>query len=357
MRDKRAASVLASANVQANGHVFRGLAVALTIGLVLGTASRADELSDFYHGKSLTMVIGYDVGGGYDLNARLLSRHLGRYIPGNPSIVPQNRPGAGSIAAIQYMYNVAPRDGTSMATASRSVPLQPLLAKTAAKFDPRQLTWIGSIGRDTLLCVSWHSSPIKVWRDMLSTTFTVGAGGAGGDTQITAQTLKRMLGARINLVSGYPSNAGTDLAMERGEIDGHCGYSWSTLKAQHAEWLRDKKINLLIQIGMEKHPDLPDVPSLAELIDADHQRVLKLLVGTQVMARPFFAPPQVPASRKEALRQAFNRTMQDPSFLEEAKRLLLDVEPMRGEAIDALMADLYSTPRSLIDQAISITGN
>jgi tripartite-type tricarboxylate transporter receptor subunit TctC len=208
-----------------------------------------------------------------------------------------------------------------------------------------------------LLCVSWHSSPIKVWSDMLTKTFSVGAGGYGGDTQITAHALKSMLGAKIKLVGGYLGTAGVDLAMERGEIDGHCGYSWSTLKAQHGDWIRDRKINLLIQTALEKHRNLTDVPNLSDLINAEQRQVLKLLVGTQSMARPFLGPPELPADRKAALRGAFAQAMNDPAFLAEAARMSLDVDPMSGSEIDSLMSDIYSTPKRLIDEAAAIINN
>lgn len=327
---------------------------ALVLVVWLAPACAADDIEAFYRGKAITLLIGFDVGGGYDSIARLFSRYLTKYIPGHPLVVPENKPGAASLVAAAYMNNVAPRDGTYIGIISRSAALQPLLAPETAKFDPRKFAWIGSPTRDTLLCVSWHTSPIKTWKDMQSSPFRVGAGGYGGDTQITAQALKSMLNANIVLISGYLGTGNVDIAMERGEIDGRCGYSWSTLQAEHADWIRDGKINLLIQTALEGLPQLSNVPIMGDLIAPQQKAILRLLVGTQDMAFPFFAPPGIPTPRYIALTKAFDKTMVDPGFLVDAKRMGVDISPLSGGEIERLIDDIYQTPAQLVSQAAAI---
>jgi tripartite-type tricarboxylate transporter receptor subunit TctC len=308
----------------------------------------------FYKGKSITLVIGFDVGGGYDAIARVLSPFLTTHLPGNPSVVPTNKPGAGSLVAALNIYQIAPRDGTYIATVGRSVPLQPLLVPDKANFDARELSWIGSVGQDTLLCVSWHTSPIKSLNDLLTQPFSVGGSGTGSDTTVQAQALKHLLGAKIKLVGPYRGTNDINLAMERGEVDGYCGFSWSTLKSQNADWLRDKKVNILLQLALEKNADLPDVPIIGDLLSPGQRSVFQLLVGTQNIARPFFAPPGLPPARKQTLRDAFNAAVSDARFREEAQRLSLEVELLKGEEIDRMMKELYATPKDLIEQAASL---
>ena len=318
------------------------------------TQAQSDEEASFYKGKSVTLVIGFDVGGGYDTVARLLAPVLTMHLPGNPTVVPVNRPGAGSMVAALNIYRIAPRDGTHIATVGRSVPLQPLLVPEKADFDARELSWIGSVGRDTLLCVSWHTSPIQSLNDLLTKPFSVGGSGTGSDTTVQAQALRHLLGAKVKLVGPYRGTNDINLAMERGEVDGYCGFSWSTLKSQNADWLRDKKVNVLLQLALEKHPDLPDVPIIGDLLNVRQRSVFQLLVGTQNVARPFFAPPNLPPVRKQTLRNAFNAAVADPQFRNEAKRLSMEVELLRGEEIDRIMRDLYSTPKDLVAQAASL---
>jgi tripartite-type tricarboxylate transporter receptor subunit TctC len=330
------------------------LIVAVTCLGALASAQLADDES-FYRGKSIMMVIGFDVAGGYDSVARLLGPFLTKHLPGNPAVVPSNKPGAGSMVAALYMYSVAPNDGTYMATVGRSVPLQALLAPDKFNFDSRRFSWIGSVNQDTLVCVSWHSSPIKTIEDLRTTkTFSVGGSGPGADTTVQAQALRYLLGVNIKLVGPYRGTNDINLAMERGEVVGYCGMSWSTLKSQNADWLREKKVNILLQLAMEKHPDLPNVPLITEFLNERQRDIFRVLVGTQVMARPFFAPPGLPAARKQTLRNAFNVAVDDPAFRAEAKRLAFDVDPLKGEEIDRLMERLYETPKDLVNEAAEL---
>ncbi len=317
------------------------------LGLLLIGPAVGAGVEDFYKGRNVNLIIGYSVGGGYDLYARTLAAHIGRHIPGAPSIVPQNMTGAGSLRAANYIYGVAPKDGSVFGTFSRSMAVAPLLAD--AKFDATKFTWLGSVTNDVSLCVSWHSSAIKTFDDMLTKPFTFGGEGAGSDPDIFALLYKNVFGAKLKLVSGYPGTNDTTLAMERGEVDGLCGLSWGTIKTRHGDWLANKQINLLVQAGLHKEPEIPNVPFAADRTTTDEQRqILRLVVASQGMARPFAAPPDLPPERKAALVDAFAATMKDQAFLSEAARLKLEVNPITPAEIDALLRDVYATPKDVV---------
>jgi tripartite-type tricarboxylate transporter receptor subunit TctC len=303
--------------------------------------------ADFYQGKTLKLVIGYSAGGGYDLYARMLAKYLGGHIPGNPTVVPSNMEGAGSLRAANYLYSAAPKDGTVIGTFSRSFAIAPLIS--SAPFDARKFTWLGSITKDVSVCVTWHSSAIKSWNDMMSRQFVAGGEAAGSDPNIFALMYKNVFGANVKLVSGYPGTNDIMLAMERGEVDGLCGISWSTIKGRHTDWISQNKINIPVQAAMQKDPQLPNVPLVFELVKSQQQaQILKLLIATQVLARPFAAPPELPSDRTEILRKAFDDTMSDPDFRAEADRLSIDVDPISGPSIQALVDEIYTTPKDVL---------
>jgi tripartite-type tricarboxylate transporter receptor subunit TctC len=339
---------------------IHGYAVfAASVGLAVATLAQsagAAGVEDFFKGRSVAIVIGYSVGGGYDTYGRLLSRFLGDHIPGRPNVLAQNMPGAGSIKAANYIYGVAPKDGTAIGTFGRTVPVAPLLAASGATFDGTKFTWLGSISRDTSLCITSSRSAVKTWDDLLAKPSTFGGEGSGSDPDVFALLFKNVFGAKIKLVSGYPGTNDTSLAMERGEIDGFCGLSWSTLKSRHTDWLQSKSINVIVQAGLRKEPELPDVPSALDLAKTQEQRqLLKLIVASQEMARPFAAPPGLPADRKAALLAAFDDTMKDDNFLAEAKKETLDVNPVSAKEVDSLMAEVYATPKAITDKAAKVT--
>jgi tripartite-type tricarboxylate transporter receptor subunit TctC len=313
--------------------------------------ARAAGVEAFYKGRSISLVIGYSAGSGYDLYARALGRFIGRYIPGNPAVIPQNMPGAGSIKATMYMHNVAARDGSVIATVGRSVPLEPLLGE--AQFDGRNFGWLGSIASNSSLCVSWHTSAIRTWQDALTKPFALAGEGSGSDPDNFARILKNLFGAKVRLVTGYPGGTEMNLAIERGEVDGRCGWSWDSIKSTRPNWLRDRKINLLAVFSLQKAPDIPDdVPLVSNLAATDEQRqILRLHLAGQALGRPFFTSPGVPPDRKAALREAFAATMQDPDFITEINKLGLEVNPASGAEIDRLLADIYATPKSIIEKA------
>ena len=323
------------------------LVAGLTFLVGLGAPARSDDVEKFYKGRSLSMIIGFGVGGGYDLYGRLVSRYMGKYLPGNPTIVPENMAGAGSLRAVDYLYSVAPKDGSVIGTFSRTLPLAPLLS--GANFDSRKFTWLGSVAQDVIVCFTSRSSPIKTWQDLLAKPSSLGGEGAGAEPDIYARFVKNIFGAKIKLVSGYRGTNDIFLAIERGELDGVCGISFGTLASIHPDYLRDGKINVIVQIGLRKHPDLPGVPTLEEVAQNPEQsQIIKLIVTTLAMSRPFAAPPDVPADRKAALVAAFERTTQDPQFRAEAQRIKLDVDFVPAKVIDQLLATAYATPQALI---------
>ena len=314
--------------------------IAVGAGLLLSSLAQAAPArtpAEFYRGRTMFVIIGYPPGGGYDLYARMLAQHMGRHIPGNPTMIPQNMPGAGSLKAANYLFQVAAKDGSVIGTFARGLGSAPLIGQ--ANFDSTKFSWIGSITKDTSLCISWAASPIKSWNDVMVKQFTFGGEGADADPDIYAKLYKNVFGAKIRLASGFPGTSNIALGMQRGEVQGMCGISWSTIKSQHPDWMRDKKIHLLIQAAPTKDPELPQVPTADEIARTPEQRqVLDFVQASQIMARPFTAPPGIPADRKAALRAAFDATMKDPVFLADAKRLMVDVRPVTGAEIDALVA-------------------
>ncbi len=321
----------------------------IAVVLALASSTRAQSVEDFYRGRTVTILVGFTAGGGYDVYARQLGRHLGRHIPGNPTVVVQNMPGAGSLKATQYVYGVAPKDGTVLATVSRGMATDPLLNN--AKFDATKFTWIGSVTSETSVCAAWKTSPVKTWDDMFKREFTLGGSATGADPDTFALILRNVFGAKVKLVTGYPGGNDINLAMERGEVDGRCGWSWSSLKSQK-NWL--PQISLLAQFAVQKNEEIPQVAWAIERAKNEEQRqVLRLLTAGQFLGRPFFSTPDIPADRKAALRAAFDATMKDPQFLAEARKIDLEVTPAAGQTIDMFLVDLYRTPKDVVAKAMA----
>jgi tripartite-type tricarboxylate transporter receptor subunit TctC len=325
---------------------LRVLIIGLCAFLSAGPA-HAQGVDDFYKGRTVTVVVGNSAGGGYDLNARLLARHMGRHIPGNPTLIVQNRPGAGGLNAANYIYNVVPKDGSVIGIIGRIQILEPLFSKQP--FDGTRFGWIGSISKDTSTCISSNRSVVKSWDDLMTKEYVAAGQAVGADPDTYALMIKNLFGARVKLVTGYPGTADQMLAMARGEVDGLCGISYSTLKAQHRGLMASKQIYVLVQNALEREPELPDVPLVTQFVkDEETLGIVKLIVGTLSMARPFFTAPGVAEDRKAALRAAFDATMKDQDFLADAKQLNIDVTPMTGAAIDRLLAELYATPAAIV---------
>ncbi len=330
-----------------------------TLAIVMAAVAapaHADSVEDFYKGRTITVLIGYSPGGSYDAAGRVLARHMGRYIPGNPSLVPQNMPGAGTLNLVNYLYNVSPKDGTAFGIFARGMAMEPLIGGTNAKFDATKLTWIGSAANEISLCATYATSPVKNWNDALTKDFTVAGNGSGSDPDVFANVLRNAFGVKDRLISGYPGSAEISLAMERGEIDGRCGWSWSSIKAEKAQWLAEHKLNLIVQLALEKAADLPNVPLITDLATNDRQRqILKLIFSRQTMGRPFAGPPGIPADRAQALRHAFDLTMKDPEFLAEAATRGLEINPVSGPDVEKLITELYQTPKDVVAEAREAT--
>jgi tripartite-type tricarboxylate transporter receptor subunit TctC len=328
------------------------LPVALVVLAAFPAPAGAQSVEDFYKGKAINLAIGFDAGGGYDIYGRLLSRHMSRHIPGHPTIIVQNMPGAGSQRAAQWLYSVAPKDGTALGTFGRQMGIAPLLTPATAQFDGTKFNWIGSITNEVSTCITWHTSAVKTWNDMLAKPVTLGGDGPGADPDVFALLYKNVFDAKIKLVSGYHGTTPIILAMERGEVEGLCGYSWSTIKSKNQPWLNEKKVNIIVQAALRKEADIADVPLALDLAKTEEQRqILKVILTSQEIARPFAAPPDVPADRAAALRAAFDTTMKDAEFLAEAKKLNLDVNPLDGKTITNLLVELYATPKAVLEKA------
>jgi tripartite-type tricarboxylate transporter receptor subunit TctC len=313
--------------------------------------AQAQSVEQFYSGKSINMAIGFQAGGGYDIYGRLVAKHMVKHIPGRPTIIVQNMPGAGSMRAAQHLYSVAPKDGTAIATFGRQMGITPLL-NSNAQYDGTRFNWIGSVTNEVSTCVSWHTAPVQTFKDALTKPITLGGDGPGADPDVFANLYKNVFNAQIKLVTGYHGTTPIIIAMERGEVEGLCGYSWSTIKSKHQAWLKEKKINILIQAALQKEDDIPDVPLALDLATTDQQRqILRVFLTSQEMARPFAVPPGVPADRVAALRNAFQQMLKDPDFLAETQKLRLDVHPMDGPTMEKLLKEIYATPKDIIAQA------
>jgi tripartite-type tricarboxylate transporter receptor subunit TctC len=324
------------------------LAAALAWCAALAPA-HAEGAEEFYKSHPLSIVIGFPPASAYDLYGRAVGRHIGRHLPGNPAVVPVNKPGASSLTAANYLYSIAPKDGSVIGILSRSAPLDPLLGNPGSKLEPRKFTWLGSVGNEVSVCVAWQASAVKRFDDLMDRDFVVAAAGLSTDTGVFALVLKNLFGARMKIISGYPGGAEISKAIETGEVDGRCGWSWSGVKASKPDWLAQKKINILVQLGLQKAPDLPTVPLITDLAKTQEQRqILKLVFGPQEFAWPFAAPPDLAPERKQLLRAAFDATLTDPEFLEDARRMALDVNPVSGRAVEALIEELYGTSDDVV---------
>ena len=311
-------------------------------------SAKADAVADFYKGKQISVYIGFSAGGGYDAYARLVSKHMGNHIPGEPVMVPKNMAGAGSRKATAYIYNVAPKDGTSFATADQSQALQQAMEDPSIKFDVRKLTWIGNPNKDVNTLAVWHTSGIKTLDDAKKREVVVGATGSNTSAQYP-QAMNYFLGTKFKIINGYPGGNDINLAMERGEVMGRGSNAWASWKGTRPDWLRDHKIVILVQIGLQKADDLPNVPLMMDLGKTPEDRAaLKLLSAATEVGRPLFSTPDVPKDRVAALRKAFDDTMKDPKFLADAKQAKLDLDPVSGARLQEVVAEMLATPKPVV---------
>ena len=323
------------------------LCVAL-LALIWTQPSRAQDIID----RPVTIYVAGTACGGIDLYARLVARHLSRHIPGKPTVTVQVMPGAGGIRAANFLAEQAPRDGTAMTTFAGGPILEPLIGTRNPGYDMSQFTWVGAITKDIGLCIAWGASAFRTIDDARRQQMVVAGTGAGSETDTWPVVLNEVLGTRFKLVTGYLGSQETILAIERGEAHGRCVFSHSALKTAKPDWLREKKINVLVVTALEQSPDFPGVPAVVELVSRPEDRqLLELMVGPGAMARPFAAPPALPPGKAALLRRAFDATMADGDFRAEAARMQADVAPSTGEEVQKLVARIYATPRPVIERA------
>ena len=341
-------------------HLTRLKTAALATCAMLGLtgASAPAQAADFYAGKQIVFLIGGDAGGGYDLYARALSRHMNRFIPGNPVFVPRNQPGAGSGTAAAYLASVAPKDGTTIGALFPGVIIGPLLEeKQQGLYDPTKFVYLGSADSGTRVCITYENSKIKTFDQTQTNKVIIGASAAGGSTRDYAYLHQNAAGGQFNVVSGYKGTVDIFLAMERGEVDGMCGLDWSSLKSQRPSWVAEKKINILVQNGLESEPELDKmgVPTIWKFIKKDEdKRAVEMVFSQQIFGRPYIAPPGTHADQVKILRDAFMQTVKDPEFQADTEKNRLDVTPSSGERVQSVVEKLYATPKETIKRAKEI---
>lgn len=326
------------------GRKHIGGALLATMALACASPAPAQTVAEFYAGKRVTMYIGSSAAGGTDLYGRIIAAHIGAHIPGNPNVVVSNVPGANGMILANQIYNTLAQDGTALATFDRYIAMQAIVGNPSVKFDPAKLNWIGSANVDISTCVTWHTSGVKTMADFMSKEFAVGS------TAIYhPNILTKIFGAKFKLVQGYPGGNEIDLAVERGELQGRCHWSWSAIIGLRPDWVRDKKINVVLQFSDRKHPEMPDVPLVTELVKTQAEReILDLILSSQEMARVFAAGPGVPPERVEAIRRAFEETMSDPVFVAAAQQKGVELQLVPGVKIQELIARTVKTPPEVV---------
>jgi len=336
--------------------ILRWGLVAVVAPLAAHTAA-ADPVSDFYSGRTVTLMVSAGAGGGYDAYARTVARHIGRHIPGNPGIIVQNRPGAGGLVLANFMYNVAPKDGSVVGAVHRNMPTDPLIGEKGdrIKYDATKFLWLGSANSEVSICASRADSAVKSFADALDRDIILGAE-SNTDIEQFPIVMNNLIGTRFKIITGYPSGTAVNLAVERGEVQGRCGWSWSSFKSQKLDWMKTGKVHVFVQVSLKKHVDIPEVPLVMDHVkDKEAVQALKLVFSRQEFGRPYFAPPGLPADRGAALRKAFWATMTDSAFIKDIDKQKLELNPMTGEDLHALIAELYTTPKSVVQRAIAAT--
>jgi tripartite-type tricarboxylate transporter receptor subunit TctC len=337
-------------NLSRRGAWAAVIGAALACGLLLPVAA-----ADFYAGKTIEFEVGADVGGGYDIYARAVARTLGRHIPGNPAIVVKNMPGAGSGRTALFISNVAPKDGATLGALMPGAIIGPLLDdKVETQFDPTKVMYIGSADAGTRICATYQASKIKTFEDARKQKTILGATAAGGATRDYGYLHNHTSGTKFDVVAGYKGTADITLAMERGEVDGMCGWDWSSAKSQKSDWLRDHKLNILVQVGLDPNAELSQmgVPELWKFVNnEDDRKVAELVVSQQIFQRSYIAPPGTPAEQITTLRTAFDATMTDPQFLADADKVRIAITPLSGTKVQEIVQKLYMAPKAIVERA------
>jgi tripartite-type tricarboxylate transporter receptor subunit TctC len=328
-------------------------ALAILSVLSVSSGARCDPVAAFFAGKQISLFIGTTAGGGYDLYARTLARHMGRHIPGHPSFIPKNMPGAGGLALANYLYNRAPNDGSELATVQNGLPFEKLFQTLSpegrnALFDAAQFGWIGSMAQTVFVTVTWYTSSVKTLEDARMKAAVLGASATSSDSYVLAMMSNNLLGTRFSVVHGYAGAAELDLAVEKGELEGEAGKDWTTLVSTRPQRIRERKINVLLQMGIKAHPDLKDVPMAIDLASTEEDlRIMEVVFAKFGMSRPFLAPPGISPERLAMLRRAFDATMNDPAFRVEAQKLGMEVNPVSGEDVQRLVIRIMGTGAEL----------
>ena len=325
--------------------------IAATLGAFAQAApAAAQPAAEFFKGKTMTVIVYTTSGSGYDTLGRMFSRHMPHYLAGAPTMIVKNMPGAGGLTATRYLYYTAPKDGTVFGTIGRGIPYEPLLGGAGTvDFDPLKFTWLGSPSRESSLAMAWHTASVKTAQDLFARELLVAGTGASADSEIVPKTLNGLIGTKFKIISGYEGVNRAALAVEGGEIEGLAYWSWGALKANKPDWVRDKKVNLLFQTAAVPHPEIPHVPSVMSLAKTDAQRqAIELLFARDIVARPFVAPPDVPADRAAVLKGAFAATMKDATFLSEAQKQALDIDVVSAEESEAVLKRAFATPAEVV---------
>ena len=306
--------------------------------------AKADAVADFYKGRAVTVVVSSSAAGGYDTLARALARHMGKHVPGNPAFIVRNMPGAGGMTATNFLYNNADKDGSVIGLVQNNTPFEPLFGTKEAIYDPLKFNWLGTPSIETALLTVWHQAPVTTWQDVLTKEITMGSSGVNSTPSFYGRLLIETLALKLKLIVGYESQSRVFLAMERGEVDGYPSVFYSALTSTRPTWLPEKKVKLLVQIGLDKETNLPDVPSALDLArNAEDRSLIEVGAAPLGTGRPFLMPPGVPAERVAAMQKAMTDTFRDPAFLEEAKKRQLDVgSPRTGQELQALVQRIYT---------------
>ena len=329
--------------------VFAAVMTACALAATAISAS-AQSPAEFFKGQTVTIYVGLSAGGGYDLNARLVARHIGKYIPGNPTVVVKNMPGGGGLVMTNFLANAAPKNGLHIGAPQRGVPFEPMLGDASnAKFDPLKLNWVGSVNADTSVAIATRASGVTKWQDLLKKELIVGGSGVGTETVVVPYVLRNVLGFQFKVISGYPGSSEISLAMQRGELDGKGAASWTSLKQNAKQTFEVDGMVVLFQMGLRKHPDIPNVPLVTDLATNDDQRkILELQFTAFELGRPYFQAEGVPEDRVTALRRAFDAAMKDKDLLAEAEKQGLEVNPTTGEEMQKILTRVYATPKELV---------
>ena len=329
---------------------------AIIAGMSVASVAQAQTPEAFYKGKQIRLIVASGAGGGYDTYSRVLARYMPDHVPGKPAFVVQNMDGAGGLKATNYTYAIAPKDGTVFVSTYNSLTTQPLIDKQGVEYDALKLSWVGSMGKQQQICVTWNTSPIKTIEQTMQKEISVSATGATGNSATLPKLLNQLIGTKFHVILGY-STSDQRLSVERGEVDGVCGLSYTTLIASNPDWILNKKVNILLQTGDAPHPAMPDVPLVINLVkNPKDKAIVRLYALPGDIGRPYAAPPDMPADRLTALRRAFDATMKDKEFLVEAEKVHLEIDPLTGEEVTKLLQEAYASPPDAIQRMNEIMG-